>query len=139
MTTAQRRAVVTEMRRCRALPVARACHVIHQAALGLQHAHERGMVHRDIKPQNVMVGRKGQVKVLDFGLARMVDHAAGSDTVKLSSNEGSAPTAPGGDAGPDRQSEPRATLPRRAVTRTSGLAPAPVTFTLTSAGRWLTS
>jgi eukaryotic-like serine/threonine-protein kinase len=59
------------------LPVARACHVIHQAALGLQHAHERGMVHRDIKPQNLMVGRKGQVKVLDFGLARL---AADEDT-----------------------------------------------------------
>jgi serine/threonine-protein kinase len=53
-----------------------------QAALGLQHAHEKGMVHRDIKPQNMMVTRKGQVKVMDFGLARFVhtddeDGAAG--------------------------------------------------------------
>ena len=37
------------------LPVAEACDYIRQAALGLQHAHERGMVHRDIKPQNLMV------------------------------------------------------------------------------------
>lgn len=52
------------------LPVAHACHYIRQAALGLQHAFEQGMVHRDIKPQNLMLTRKGQVKILDFGLAR---------------------------------------------------------------------
>jgi serine/threonine protein kinase len=52
------------------LPVAQACDYIHQASLGLQHAFERGMVHRDIKPQNLMLTPGGQVKVLDFGLAR---------------------------------------------------------------------
>jgi WD40 repeat protein/predicted Ser/Thr protein kinase len=52
------------------LPMARACDIIRQAALGLQHAHERGMVHRDIKPHNLMLTPSGQVKVLDFGLAR---------------------------------------------------------------------
>jgi eukaryotic-like serine/threonine-protein kinase len=52
------------------LPVAQACHVIRQAALGLQHAFEQGMVHRDVKPHNLMLTRKGQVKILDFGLAR---------------------------------------------------------------------
>ncbi len=53
------------------LPVTTACHVARLVALGLGHAHSKGMVHRDIKPQNVMVNRKGQVKVLDFGLARL--------------------------------------------------------------------
>jgi serine/threonine-protein kinase len=51
------------------LPVAMACHFVRQAALGLRHAHEKGMIHRDIKPQNLVVTAKGQVKVLDFGLA----------------------------------------------------------------------
>jgi serine/threonine protein kinase len=53
------------------LPVEHACNFIRQAALGLQHAFEQGMVHRDIKPQNLMLTRKGQVKILDFGLARL--------------------------------------------------------------------
>jgi tRNA A-37 threonylcarbamoyl transferase component Bud32 len=53
------------------LPVAQACSFIRQAALGLQHALERGMVHRDIKPQNLMLTPKGQVKTLDFGLAKL--------------------------------------------------------------------
>jgi formylglycine-generating enzyme required for sulfatase activity/serine/threonine protein kinase len=55
------------------LAVTYACHYISQAALGLQHAHEQGMVHRDIKPHNLILSRRGKkhiVKVLDFGLAK---------------------------------------------------------------------
>lgn len=56
------------------IPVAHACHFVYQAALGLQHAHENGLVHRDIKPGNLMlsrVGNRATVKVLDFGLAKL--------------------------------------------------------------------
>jgi serine/threonine protein kinase len=57
------------------LPIPQACDYIRQAALGLQHAHEKGLVHRDIKPGNLIVGRSlaggpPVVKILDFGLAR---------------------------------------------------------------------
>ena len=56
------------------LPVGHACNFIYQAALGLQHAHEEELVHRDIKPGNLMLSRrkdKATVKILDFGLARV--------------------------------------------------------------------
>ena len=65
------------------LNVGQACEYIRQAALGLQHAHERGLVHRDIKPSNLLLSRStnahggapaglgaGTVKILDMGLAR---------------------------------------------------------------------
>src|SRR5262249_5313297 len=57
-------------------PVAHACEYIRQAAQGLQHAFEQGMVHRDIKPQNLMLTPKGRIKILDFGLARFVSESA---------------------------------------------------------------
>jgi serine/threonine protein kinase len=53
------------------LPVAEACEVIRQAALGLQHLHEHNLVHRDIKPSNLMLTPTGLVKVIDLGLARV--------------------------------------------------------------------
>src|SRR5262245_6812686 len=58
------------------LPVDRACDYVRQAALGLQHAFEQGMVHRDLKPQNLMLTDGGRVKILDFGLARFAGEAA---------------------------------------------------------------
>src|SRR5438132_6810168 len=58
------------------LPVDQACDWIRQAALGLQHAWEQGMVHRDIKPGNLFLTPAGQIKILDFGLARFANEAA---------------------------------------------------------------
>jgi WD40 repeat protein len=73
------------------LPVAQACDYISQAALGLQHAFERGMVHRDIKPQNLMRTPEGQVKILDFGLARFAMETAPAGA--LLTADAPAPTA----------------------------------------------
>ena len=66
--------------RGRSLPLDRACEYARQAALGLQAAHQRGMVHRDIKPQNLVLTPAEQVKVLDFGLARFVSESDESGT-----------------------------------------------------------
>ena len=58
------------IRRNGTMSPARAAHYIRQAALGLQHAHEGGLVHRDIKPGNLLLDRTGVIKILDMGLAR---------------------------------------------------------------------
>jgi serine/threonine protein kinase len=57
------------------LLVERACDYIRQAALGLQHAHEQGLIHRDIKPHNLMLNQQGIVKLMDLGLARTAQAA----------------------------------------------------------------
>ncbi|NQT13136.1 MAG: serine/threonine protein kinase, partial [Planctomycetes bacterium] len=53
------------------LPVEQAVDYARQAARGLEYAHEQGVIHRDIKPGNLLVDRKGTVKILDMGLARI--------------------------------------------------------------------
>jgi tRNA A-37 threonylcarbamoyl transferase component Bud32 len=77
------------------LPVARACAYVRQAALGLQHAHERGLVHRDIKPANLLLATapgEAVVKVLDLGLARL-SHG-GEQTVGELTQEGAVMGTP---------------------------------------------
>jgi serine/threonine protein kinase len=55
------------------LPVGEAVHIAHQAALGLQGAHDAGLVHRVIKPHNLLVRGDGVVKIADFGIARAAE------------------------------------------------------------------
>lgn len=69
-----------------AVPLGAACEIIRQAALGLQHAHESGLVHRDIKPANIMLDFFGTVKVLDLGLGKF--HAGRNDDVQALTKTG---------------------------------------------------
>ena len=67
----------------RGLPIDEAIAILHQAAVGLAEAHRRGVVHRDIKPDNILITVDGLVKVADLGLGRAVDSAI-DDGVTLS-------------------------------------------------------
>jgi serine/threonine protein kinase/Tfp pilus assembly protein PilF len=64
------------------LPVPHACEYVRQAALGLQHAHEQGLVHRDVKPHNLMLTKQGVVKVMDLGLARTAQTLQGESATE---------------------------------------------------------
>jgi serine/threonine protein kinase len=60
----------------------RAAQYVRQAAVGLDHAHQMGLIHRDIKPANLLVDRYGVVKILDMGLARFFKDQADQLTKK---------------------------------------------------------
>ncbi len=61
------------MERKGALSAAETLHFVPQIASALEHAHSRGIIHRDIKPQNIIILRDGSLKVTDFGIARMTE------------------------------------------------------------------
>jgi serine/threonine-protein kinase len=76
----------TELRermRANALPASEAVDIALQVAEGLAFAHEHGIVHRDVKPGNIMLLERGPVKIMDFGIARMrhADHKTSAGMV----------------------------------------------------------
>ena len=79
-------------------------HFITQIMRGLSHAHSRGIIHRDIKPQNIMVLRDGSVKVADFGIACLADSAQTMTQEALGSVHYISPEQARGDR-PDARSD----------------------------------
>jgi len=71
---------LTDLMKGEPLPLARIRQVIAQVGDALDYAHERGMIHRDVKPSNVLIDERGNCLLTDFGLARMVE-----DSVNLTS------------------------------------------------------
>jgi len=61
------------------IPLPVVCEIVRQVALGLQYAHEFGLVHRDIKPANLMLDRRGTVKILDLGLGKFISEQRPSE------------------------------------------------------------
>ncbi len=71
------------MRRNGPLGIEKSLDFIMQILSALQHAHEKGVVHRDIKPQNIMVQAGGKLKVTDFGIAQISDREKGNSGVAM--------------------------------------------------------
>ena len=64
------------LRRQGPMPIAEAARVFEQALRGLEHIHQMGVLHRDLKPSNLFLAREGTVKIMDFGVAKLMDDRA---------------------------------------------------------------
>jgi len=75
------------------LDYVQAANYIYQAAKGLEHAHRSGLIHRDMKPANLLVDQRGTVKVLDLGLARFSGEEEGKASLTVAYDENVLGTA----------------------------------------------
>jgi CHASE2 domain-containing sensor protein/tRNA A-37 threonylcarbamoyl transferase component Bud32 len=64
---------LTDWMKKQRLSVPQIKHIVYHAAMGLEYAHANGVFHRDVKPDNIMISKTGHVKVMDFGIARIVE------------------------------------------------------------------
>src|SRR5215475_3925464 len=71
----------------RAIPVPEALRIASEIAEGLARAHQDRIVHRDLKPENVIIGSDGHPRILDFGLAKLVEHQQEALRSQLSRDE----------------------------------------------------
>jgi len=99
------------------IPLPQTLALARQIALGLEAAHERGIVHRDLKPANVQVTRDGQIKLLDFGLARILDDGA-TPLDESTAPTAQAPTAAGRVVGTSHYMSPEQARGERVDRRT---------------------
>ncbi|HLB25803.1 MAG TPA: protein kinase, partial [Nitrospirota bacterium] len=67
-----------------ALQISKALKIIYQCCQGLDYAHKKGIIHRDIKPANIMISKQNIVKIMDFGLAKILGEETLTDTGKVS-------------------------------------------------------
>ena len=65
--------LLSRLNRVGALPVNQAFDIARQICAGLREAHAQGIIHRDLKPANIMLDRRGTVKIMDFGVARLIE------------------------------------------------------------------
>lgn len=112
------------------LPIRRVLTIGSQVADGLAKAHEAGIVHRDLKPENVMVTTDGFAKILDFGLAKLVEHARhDADTVA------SSLTKPGTVLGTTAYMSPEQAMGREADARSDQFSLGAVLYELITGRR----
>jgi|SRR6056297_734137 len=57
--------------------------IMHEVSRGLEYAHGKGVLHRDLKPQNILISKRGEVKIIDFGIASFREQEEESDATKI--------------------------------------------------------